>query len=340
MILLILLTSCGKSEINLETCSFDKYIEYYASFIELGEYKNLEYQTLSTTVTNAEIETELQNFLDDNNTYTNDKKSVIKSGDTVNISFTCSVDNQYIDYLDIDSIDIKVGSESTIDNFEETLISHMPGEVYETKITFPDDFEDATIQNKEGILKITINYIKVPEYIELTDDFVSKNSSYKTVEELRENIKSQLSEDKEAKALASKQSEIITKAFNNSTMKDYDKELTANQAAEMLIPIKNMASTYGMSYEDFVKEYYGYDDTLEFERYIASMALTNFRETCLICAIAKKENISVSDEDIEKQIKQLSTTYNVSNEDVKNTYTSNQIKYMALRVNVINFLTN
>ena len=340
--LIFLLTACGKNEkINLETCTFDEYISYYASFIELGEYKNLEYNKLSTTVTNAEIENELINFLYDNNTYTNSKKGEIKDGDIVNIDITCSVDNKKIDYFTTDDngTDIIVGNNTTLDNFESTLIGHTPGEVYETEITFPEDYFDETLQNKIGILKISINYIKVPNYTELTDEFVSKNSNYATVEELRENTKKELQEKKETEALSSMQSEIFNKAFKNATMKDYDKELIAEKAAEVLKPIKENAIYYGMEYEEYVKAYYEYDSTDEFEKYIASVALTDFNETCLVCAIAKKENITVNEDDVNKQIQQLASTYNVSEENIKNAYSDNQIKYMALEAKIIVFLS-
>lgn len=98
-------------------------------------------------------------------------------GDTVNIDYVGSIDGVEFDGGNTqgNGADLTLGSHSYIDDFEDQIVGHMPGETFDVTVTFPEDYGNEDLNGKEAVFKTTLNYIKVSKNPELTDDWVASN---------------------------------------------------------------------------------------------------------------------------------------------------------------------
>src|SRR5699024_5658349 len=96
-------------------------------------------------------------------------------GDTVNIDFAGSIDGVAFDGGTAESYSITLGSGRFIDNFEEQIVGHMPGESFDVVVTFPEDYQSAELAGKEAVFATTLNYVEQTTLPELTDAWVQEH---------------------------------------------------------------------------------------------------------------------------------------------------------------------
>src|SRR5699024_9878611 len=96
-------------------------------------------------------------------------------GDTVNIDYTGTIDGVAFDGGSATGDSLTLGSGRFIDNFEEQIVGHMPGETFDVTVTFPEDYGNEELNGKEAVFETTLNYIAETSLPELTDDWVTSN---------------------------------------------------------------------------------------------------------------------------------------------------------------------
>ena len=118
-----------------------------------------------------------QNFLANYATTEEVTDRAAADGDTVNIDYVGSIDGVEFDGGNTqgNGADLTLGSHSYIDDFEDQIVGHMPGETFDVTVTFPEDYGNEDLNGKEAVFKTTLNYIKVSKNPELTDDWVASN---------------------------------------------------------------------------------------------------------------------------------------------------------------------
>jgi trigger factor len=340
MICVLLFTGCSKEKggIDLKTCSFEEYQKYFASYIEVGNYNDISYNYTDAKATSAEIQAYIDAFLIDVNACTFDKTSLVKMGDLVNIDFVGSIDGVEFEGGSGENFDLSIGSGTFIDGFEEQILDHKGGDEFDVVVTFPEDYGVDELNGKEAVFKTKVNYIYVADRDKFNDELVSKNTEYKTAQDYRNAIKEQILSTKNAEARGNAQSAIINEVFNACTVKSVDETIINANKDEIINSIKDTASVYQMEYLTYIQQGYDMESIEEFENYVYSISKKDFEEKAFICAIAIDNDITISEEDKQKQIETLANTYNIKAEDVTTTYTDNEISYFALESKVINFL--
>ncbi|MCQ5078722.1 FKBP-type peptidyl-prolyl cis-trans isomerase [Gemmiger formicilis] len=125
-------------------------------------------------------------------------------GDTVNIDYVGRIDGVAFDGGNTNGggADLKLGSGTYIDNFEEQIVGHTPGETFDVTVTFPEDYGNEDLNGKEAVFETTLNYIKETVTPELTDDWVKENlsetMSLNNIDELKAFVKSTMLYDNQA----------------------------------------------------------------------------------------------------------------------------------------------
>ena len=156
--------------------------------LTLVDYANISVPADEVAATDEEVEEEIQSTLESYKEANTDPSLEIKDGDEVNIDYVGTIDGVEFEggNSNGEGYDLVIGSGSFIDDFEQQLIGHKPGENVTVQVTFPEDYDDEEVAGKDADFAVTINSIGVTP--ELTDDFVAENiteEGVSTAEEYR-----------------------------------------------------------------------------------------------------------------------------------------------------------
>ena len=204
------------------------------------------------------------------------------------------------------------------------------------KVTFPEDYGRDNLNGKDAEFKTTLNYIKIDKPATYNDELVAANTDYKTTKEYEESVKESLKADKEAAALASEQRDIMVNVMAKCKINDLPAEEIQANTDQLITSIKSQAESYGMDYATYIKLYYGYDDEDEFAQQVYEICQESLREKMVMCAIAKAENVTVTDQETEDYLNDYAKNNNVDVDSIKNSITDLDIKYNALAYKVMN----
>ena len=265
-------------------------------YVEIFDYKALTIPSDLHQISEDKLQAEIDNIL----TYYSTKEQVtnraVVDGDTVNIDYVGSADGVEFDGGSTSGAgtDVTIGVTSYIDDFLEQLIGHMPGETLNVEVTFPDVYQNESLQGKDAVFVTTINYIVETEQPELTDEFVETNltASYgwKTVAEMKEDISAELKET----AIQPFISEYMTNEVTISSVPD---KLTEYQEKAMLQYYRDGAEYYSMEFEEFISVMgvSSVDELIESNR---DSYLQSAKYTLVAQAVAEDADISVSEDDM------------------------------------------
>lgn len=329
-------TATDAADENSETIG--QLVDYYSQNVELGNYKGIEYTKADVDVTDDDVQKKVDEFVDGLATYDKDTTSKAKSGDTVNIDFVGTVDGEEFDGGNTNGsgYDLVLGSGSFIDGFEDQIVGHKAGDTFVVKVTFPEDYGRDNLNGKDAEFKTTLNYIKIDKPATYNDELVAANTDYKTTKEYEESVKESLKADKEEAALASEQRDIMVNVMAKCKINDLPAEEVQANTDQLITSIKSQAESYGMDYATYIKLYYGYDDEDEFAQQVYEICQESLKEKMVMCAIAKAENVTVTDQETEDYLNDYAKNNNVDVDSIKSSLTDVDIKYNALAYKVMN----
>lgn len=269
-------------------------------FITLGEYKGLELTKNVTAVSDEDIESQVQSDLTANASEIED--GTVEDGDIVNIDYEGKIDGTAFDGGTSQGYDLTIGSGSFIDDFEEQLIGWKVGDSKDITVTFPEDYGQEDLNGKDAVFTVTINSIKRADK-EISDEWVAKNSDFKTVDEYKANIRAELEESNEATALSTMQNEAFSMVYDSSVFLQYPQDMVDEYMELTKSSYESYASYYGMEYDEFL-ENMGLTEVT-----IANAAKSNVKTALIIDAICEKEGIT-QDSDLYKTQQEKALTDN------------------------------
>ena len=280
-----------------------KTTDYKASdyVTELGEYTGVEYTKADTEVTDDEIEGAVKSFLESNPVKVTDR--AVKSGDTVNIDFEGKKDGVAFEGGTSKGFNLTIGSHKFIDGFEDGLIGHKEGETVTLNLKFPDNYRAGSELNGAAVV-FTVKINSISESAEeITDELVKEHTDFKTVAEYKESLKNDLKATKEEKAKNGAHAEIIGKILEKTKIKDAPEGLLNVYIKQFKDYHENLAASNGVTLKEFLEKAYGMDEAA-FETKCKEYAENMAKQLLVIKVIAEKENITLSDEDYQKGLKE------------------------------------
>ena len=275
-----------------------------SKYVKVGNYKGLEYTSQKASVTDEEVDVEIQRRLQKAAKTENSKTGKVENGDTINISFVGKIDGKEFEGGSSESTDITVGTTQMIDGFVEGLIGKNVGESVTLNLKFPDDYGKTDLQGKAVEFKVTINSKKKISVPKLNASFVKKNSKYKTVKEYKEGVKKELLNQKQKSIDSTVKQELWSRIINKSKAKKYpEKELNEamSQANKLEESYKAQAQNYGMEWETYLKTVMR-TDKKGFEKLKQDYAKNIVFNRMVMYSIARSENISLSNREYKKEI--------------------------------------
>jgi trigger factor len=275
-----------------------------SKYVKVGNYKGLEYTSQKASVTDEEVDAEIQRRLQKAAKTENSKTGKVENGDTINISFVGKIDGKEFEGGSSESTDITVGTTQMIDGFVEGLIGKNVGESVTLNLKFPDDYGKTDLQGKAVEFKVTINSKKKISVPKLNTEFVKKNSKFTTVKEYKEGVKKELLNQKQKSIDSTVKQELWSRIIDKSKAKKYpEKELNEamSQANKLEESYKAQAQNYGMEWETYLKTVMR-TDKKGFEKLKQEYAKNIVFNRMVMYSIARSENISLSNREYKKEI--------------------------------------
>lgn len=274
-----------------------------SKYVTIGEYKGLTLDRSSVTVTDDDVQAEIDYNLEENGTEVND--GTVEEGDSVTINFTGTIDGKEFDGGSAEDYDLVIGEGGMIDGFEDGIIGMKKGETKELDLTFPDDYYEESVAGKPVVFKVTLQKFTRPS--ELNDEWVAANTEYKTVDEYRAAVKKELEENETKSADYDLYSNAWSEVLANSEVKEYPEE-DVDKAVEAYKKLnENYVKEAGMEMSDFLKAQ-GMSEE-DYEEDCQQYAESKVEQNLIVQGIMDAEGLSLDDDDIQTLKDELLSEY-------------------------------
>lgn len=281
--------------------------------VKLGEYKSLKGKMLDTEATDEDVENELKSMQDRNSRLVTVEDRESQMGDTCDIDFEGFVDGVAFEGGKGENYPLELGSNSFIPGFEEQVAGHKAGEEFDVNVTFPEQYEPS-LAGKDAVFKCKINEIKTKELPELDDEFAKDVSEFDTLDELKEDLKKQISERKEANAKTDYENQLIEQVVENMEV-EIPECMNKQKCDEMIQDYSYRLQMQGLDLNTYL-QYLG--QTMEqFREQFMDGAKQQVKVKLALDAIVKAENIEATEEEIAEEIAKLAEQYNMEADKIK-----------------------
>ncbi len=294
--------------------------------VELGEYKGLKVDKISTEVTDEEVDQEIERERERNARTVEVTDRAVQDKDQVVLDFEGFVDGEAFEGGKGEKYPLTIGSGSFIPGFEEQLIGAEIGKEVEVNVTFPEDYQAKDLAGKAAVFKCTVHEIKVKELPELDDEFASDVSEEsETLEEYKAEVKGKLKERKENDAKQKKEDQAVEKAVENAQI-DIPEPMIDLQARQMADDFARRIMQQGLTLEQYF-QFTGLSEEKMMEE-LKPQAEKRIRTRLVLEAVAAAENIEVSDERLDEELKKMAESYQMEVEKLKEFMGENEKKQM------------
>lgn len=281
--------------------------------VKLGEYKSLKGKMLDTEATDEDVENELKSMQDRNSRLVTVEDRESQTGDTCDIDFEGFVDGVAFEGGKGENYPLELGSNSFIPGFEEQVAGHKTGEEFDVNVTFPEQYEPS-LAGKDAVFKCKINEIKTKELPELDDEFAKDVSEFDTLDELKADLKKQISERKEANAKTDYENQLIEQVVENMEV-EIPECMNKQKCDEMIQDYSYRLQMQGLDLNTYL-QYLG--QTMEqFREQFMDGAKQQVKVKLALDAIVKAENIEATEEEIAEEIAKLAEQYNMEADKIK-----------------------
>ena len=283
--------------------------------VELGEYKNLGLEKDSVEVTDADVEERLDSLLSRQAEW-QIKEGESKKGDIVVIDFKGFIGDEAFEGGEAKGYELELGSGSFIPGFEEQLEGKVAPVDTEVNVTFPENYQVADLAGKAAKFEVTVHDVKEKVLPELTDEFVKEFSkeAASTVAEYKEKLKEEIKLEKENLAEKSYSDKVISTAVENAKVSVPEK-LVEQEVNSMFEQFTGNLSRQGLSF-DLYEQFTGKGEA-DLKAEMKSDAENKIKTSFVLGEIAEVEKVEVTEADIDEEVKELATMYNMTEEGIK-----------------------
>ncbi|KGR83393.1 trigger factor [Lysinibacillus odysseyi] len=282
---------------------------------KLGEYKGLEVTKLPTEVTDEEVEAQIQEQLARKAELEIKEEGAIEEGDTAVIDFEGFQGEEPFEGGKGEDYPLEIGSGSFIPGFEEQLVGVKAGESKDVVVTFPEEYHAAELAGKEATFKVTVKEVKTKVLPELNDEFAKEiDPEVESLEALRAKIKEQTVEQKKTEAEGALRDELVEKAAANAEM-DIPAGMINTELDRMVQEFGQRLQMQGMNLELYF-QFSGQTEE-QLREQMKEDAENRVRVALTLEAIAKAENVEVSEEDITTELDAMASQFGMTVDQIK-----------------------
>lgn len=297
------------SDSNLEV----KFVIVTAPEVELGEYKGLKIGKKEVKVSAKEVDEEVEKLLKENASLVL-KEGASEMGDTVVFDFVGTVDGKAFDGGSAQNYSLELGSHQFIPGFEEQLVGVKAGEHKDVNVTFPEQYTPE-LAGKAALFACDVHEVKAKKLPELNDEFVKElNRGVETVEALKENTKKDIQARKEQESKREFLEKLYEKIASGSKV-EIPEEMIKEQAANMKKDMEQRMAQSGLTLEQYLQ--FTGQKAEDFDAQLEKDAKKDITNYFILEEVGKKENLELTDADVEFEYAKLAEQYKMKLEDVK-----------------------
>jgi len=290
--------------------------------VTLGEYKGIEAEKAEVSVSEAEVEAELDRMAN-NVARISTVERAAQDGDTAVIDFEGFKDGVAFDGGKGEKYDLKLGSGSFIPGFEEQVVGMVAGEEKDINVSFPENYHAADLAGAPVVFKVKLHEVKETILPEKDDEFAKDVSEFDTIAELRADIEKKLLENKQSGVDRAFQNAVMDKAVANMTVEIPDSMVEEELEREMERMDYELRSQ-GASLEAYAQMLGG--DMEKIKNSLRPGALAAVKTNVMLDAVVTAENIEVSDEECEEEFAKIAEGYKLDVEKVKEIMPVNELR--------------
>ena len=282
--------------------------------VKLGDYKGIEVEKVDYTVTDEDVDKDIESVRARNARVVTVDDRAVESGDIAVIDFEGFVDDVPFEGGKGENYELEIGSNTFIPGFEDQIIGAKVDDLIDVNVTFPEEYHAEELKGKPAVFKVKVNEIKVRELPELDDDFASEVSEFDTLADYKADVRAKLEEKAKENAEAQIQNAVVDKAIENAefdvpeAMIEYQIDMIVNDMAQRL-------SYQGMNL-DMYMQYTGQTMESMREAY-REQATKQVNASLVIDAVSAAEGIEVSPEEVELNLVDMSKKYNMELDKLK-----------------------
>ena len=282
--------------------------------IKIGDYKGVEIEKIDTTVTDEDVMAEILKDQKENGRKIDVTDRAAQMDDEVTINFEGFVDDVAFEGGKGENYKLTLGSHSFIDTFEDQIVGKNIGDKFDVNVTFPEEYHVEDLKGKPAVFKVELLAISTLELPELDDEFASDVSSFETFAEYKEDKKKTLEVKKEEQAKREKQSKVVEKIAEAAeveipeAMIKYNQERIMNEMSQRMmyqgLQMEQYLQLMGTTKEEFLER-------------VKPDAIARIKTSLVLEAVAAAENIVASDDDVDAEIQDMATQYQMKPEELK-----------------------
>ncbi|TFI72076.1 trigger factor [Carnobacterium divergens] len=293
--------------------------------VKLGKYKNLTVEKQDREVTDADVEENIKQKQAAQAELVLKEEAAV-NGDTVVIDFEGFKDGVAFDGGKGENTSLELGSNSFIPGFEEQLIGAKAGDEVEVKVTFPEEYHSEDLKGAEAVFNVKVHEVKAKELPELDDEFAKDiDEEVETLAELKEKIKKELTDAKLNAAEEAVQEAAIRQAVDNAEIVELPHVMVHDEVHRQMDQFLNDMQRQGVSPE----MYYQLTGTTEedLHKQMEADADIRTRTNLVLEAIVAAEGFEPTEEEVEKEIKELAEQYNMEEKAVRAALSVDMLKH-------------
>ena len=341
--LLFAVAGCGADGKDADIVS--KLKKEYRPLVKLADYKGVSYVPTDTTVTDEDVQYQLDSLVSQHSTKEQITTGTATWGDAVNIDYTGYINDEAFQGGDTQGMGtvITLGSSGYIDNFDEQIVGHSPGDSFDVNVTFPEDYGNEELNGKPAVFKTTLNYIEGADITPTVDDsFIASatDGQYKTLDEYNKGTKEEMEKERTENGLESDKRAVLQKVIDETTIVEYPEQEIQDRIDTVVAQYQDYAASNGVDLDTLLGYYFGYDEET-FRTTIKTAVESFIREKMVVVAIADAENITVSEDEYNAKIQELleQTGYNdVSQLNSQLGYTDEDYYFTVLEEKIMDLL--
>ena len=297
--------------------------------VEVKDYMGVEAEQEKAQVSDESVQAEIDNMLKRNaRMITVDRES--KNGDTLIFDFKGFVDGEQFEGGTAERHELKLGSGMFIPGFEEQLEGLKAGESKNVEVKFPENYTEE-LAGKDATFECLVHEVKEEEIPELDDEFVKDVSEFDTVDELKEDIKKRQLENAKNMVVSRAKDAVVSKVYENNPV-DVPDVMVEDEITRMIQEIGQQLSYQGLTVENYL-QYMG-KDMSEMRNELREDAAKKVGTRIVLMSIIDKENIEVSEEEMEAELAKIAEAYKRDVEEIKNMIGIENLTYFQKDVQI------
>ncbi len=282
--------------------------------VELGNYKGLEAKHDNPEITDDQVNEELKKAAEQSARLEKaEDGAVLAKGDYAVIDFKGFIDGKPFEGGEGKTYPLEIGSQSFIPGFEEQLEGHKAGDDVEVKVTFPETYFVDALKGKEAEFKVHVNDVKRKQLPELNDEFAKSISQFETMDELKASIKQQMQLHAIQQAEEAYHEALVEQAVANAKV-DIPQEMVEQRIDEIVEEVKMNLESREMKLEDYLKNINQTEE--QFRKNYEKTAAEQVRQGLVLEAIAEKEDLQVTNQDLSMEVYSMAHQFNAEPKDV------------------------